>query len=67
MVTQNANMNGGEAVLQQFVRFNEPSSDYDYEEPVALIGIAGSKDQEKHSLEWQKDPEGRVCFLCFKI
>jgi hypothetical protein len=52
----------GEAVLQQFVHFNEPSNDFDYEEPVALIGIMGSKDQERHSLKWQKDSEGRVVF-----
>jgi hypothetical protein len=58
LIAQNSGMTGV-PVLQQFVRHNEPSSDYDYEEPIATIGIDGSKDQG-HRLEWQKDPNGRV-------
>lgn len=42
----------------QNIRFNELSNEFS--EPVAHIAIVGSKDQEKHKLDWQKDREGRV-------
>ncbi|KAL3119245.1 hypothetical protein niasHT_000189 [Heterodera trifolii] len=58
--------NGNDKMLDiQNIRFNELSNEFP--EPIAYIGIVGSKDQEKHKLDWQKDKDGRCAIKSLHI
>ncbi|KAI3415988.1 hypothetical protein GPALN_005546 [Globodera pallida] len=58
--------NGSDKMLDiPSIRFNELSNDFP--EPIAHIGIVGSKDQEKHKLDWQKDRDGRCAIKSLHI
>lgn len=54
------NYKEGSLLSLTLFRFN--TTDEDFEEPIAYIGIVGSKEEEK-DLEWQRDHEGRVCCI----